>query len=103
MFKAVIFDLDGVILDSMPFHVRSWKEAFARYGYKVRAKDLYLNEGAVEADGTEQLIYEGEKSLSAERFNSILRLQQDIFCSRYAVKVKTFSSWKSSEGFLLTR
>jgi beta-phosphoglucomutase len=75
MFKAVIFDLDGVILDSMPFHVRSWKEAFARYGYKVRAKDLYLNEGAVEADGAEHL-------KEADR---------------------TFSSWKSLEGFLLTR
>lgn len=92
MFETVIFDLDGVILDSMPFHVRAWKEAFARYGYKVQDKDLYLNEGAIEADGAGNLIYEGEKPLSAESFNSILRLQQDIFCSKYAAKVKTFDA-----------
>ena len=32
---AVIFDFDGTLLDTNATHVRAWREAFARYGYKV--------------------------------------------------------------------
>jgi len=43
--NAVLFDLDGTLLDSMPYHVRAWKEAFARYGYYPDELEFYLNEG----------------------------------------------------------
>src|SRR5436853_4002394 len=30
--KAVIFDLDGTVVDSNDFHVAAWKQAFERFG-----------------------------------------------------------------------
>jgi beta-phosphoglucomutase-like phosphatase (HAD superfamily) len=30
--KALIFDLDGTIADTMPIHYTAWKNAAARYG-----------------------------------------------------------------------
>ena len=44
--KGVIFDLDGVLVDSMPSHVEAWKEVFARIaGLEVSERELYLLEG----------------------------------------------------------
>jgi len=32
---AFIFDMDGTMIDSMPFHNRSWLALFADLGYEV--------------------------------------------------------------------
>ena len=33
--KAVIFDMDGTLIDSVDGHARAWQDVFARYGYEV--------------------------------------------------------------------
>ncbi|MGI0037499.1 MAG: HAD family hydrolase [Nitrososphaera sp.] len=44
--EAIIFDLDGVLVDSMPAHVRAWQAAFeSGAGVKVTQRDIYLLEG----------------------------------------------------------
>lgn len=44
--EAVIFDLDGVLVDSMPAHVRAWQQAFGKVaGMKVTEREIYLLEG----------------------------------------------------------
>ncbi|MEI9896952.1 MAG: HAD family hydrolase [Chthoniobacter sp.] len=35
MLKAVIFDVDGTLVDSVDGHARAWVEAFAEYGYHI--------------------------------------------------------------------
>src|SRR6187402_697495 len=32
--KAVIFDVDGTLVDSVDLHAEAWKIAFARFGHK---------------------------------------------------------------------
>ena len=44
-FKAVLFDLDGTLIDSMKYHVAAWKQAFAEAGYYPDKTEFYLNEG----------------------------------------------------------
>ena len=44
--KGIIFDMDGVLVDSMPAHVRSWRSAFAEIaGITVSERDIYILEG----------------------------------------------------------
>ena len=44
--QAVIFDLDGVLVNSMPTHFQAWKAAFAKIaGLEITERDVYLNEG----------------------------------------------------------
>ena len=44
--KGIIFDMDGVLVDSMPAHVHAWKSAFAEIaGITVAERDIYLLEG----------------------------------------------------------
>ncbi len=33
--EAVIFDIDGTIIDSVPEHIRTWKSAFKKFGKDV--------------------------------------------------------------------
>lgn len=43
--RAVIFDMDGVIVDSMPYHFIAWYEALRPYGVRVSCFDVYEKEG----------------------------------------------------------
>lgn len=57
--RAVIFDMDGVLVDSMPPHVRSWVEAFSRIaGIKIERKTLYVLEGMRGAELVEKMFAE---------------------------------------------
>jgi HAD superfamily hydrolase (TIGR01509 family) len=51
MLQAVIFDLDGVIVDSHPAHQRAWKIFFRSLGKEVSDRDLtYVLEGRKRED-----------------------------------------------------
>lgn len=43
--KAVLFDMDGVIYDSMPNHANSWHNAMAKYGIDMPISGAYQYEG----------------------------------------------------------
>ncbi len=43
--RAVFFDMDGVLYDSMPAHARSWQETAKAFGLEMSERDVYLFEG----------------------------------------------------------
>lgn len=43
--EGILFDFDGVILDSMKYHYRAWRHAFAKSGAKIDEHYFYLQEG----------------------------------------------------------
>ena len=43
--KALLFDMDGVLFDSMPNHAASWIGAAAAYGLSMTRGEAYMNEG----------------------------------------------------------
>ena len=45
-FKAVLFDMDGILVDSMPYHFISWFEVLRKYGVRVTPMDIFEMEGA---------------------------------------------------------
>ena len=44
--KAVLFDMDGVIFDSMPHHAVAWVKAFADEGIDFNEYEAYKREGS---------------------------------------------------------
>ena len=48
--SAVLFDMDGVLYDSMPNHSMAWSQAMERFGMHMTPHDVYLNEGATGHD-----------------------------------------------------
>ena len=45
LIKAVFFDMDGVLYDSMPNHVQAWRETLSKWGLQVEPEYIYLMEG----------------------------------------------------------
>ena len=43
--KAVFFDMDGVLFDSMPFHALAWTRTMQNNGFDFTEYDAYMNEG----------------------------------------------------------
>src|SRR5574344_203955 len=45
-FKCVLFDMDGVLYDSMPNHAVAWQKSMKQFGINMTAADAYATEGA---------------------------------------------------------
>lgn len=43
--KAVLFDMDGVLFDSMPNHASSWAKVCTEFGLKMEPEEAYMHEG----------------------------------------------------------
>ena len=43
--KAVLFDMDGVLFNSMPNHAESWHKVMLRFGFGLSRDEAYMHEG----------------------------------------------------------
>ncbi|HHI97450.1 MAG TPA: HAD family phosphatase, partial [Thermodesulfatator atlanticus] len=77
--EAVLFDMDGVVLDSMPWHVKAWQEAFREFGLNVPEEALYLHEGAIEAETSRKIFEDQGVSPTEELFRQVLKRQRALF------------------------
>lgn len=45
MIKAILFDMDGVIVDSLHYHYLAWDKMFREHGGRVEEHTVLLHEG----------------------------------------------------------
>lgn len=64
MTKAVIFDHDGILVDSEPLHKLAWKRTFAPKGVEVTEAELNANIGRTDKIFTELIIEKHRLALS---------------------------------------
>lgn len=43
--KAILFDMDGVLFDSMPYHAEAWNKTMESRGLHLSKEEAYLHEG----------------------------------------------------------
>lgn len=43
--RGVMFDMDGVLFDSMPYHAVAWSKVCNEYGLAITQEEVYMNEG----------------------------------------------------------
>jgi beta-phosphoglucomutase-like phosphatase (HAD superfamily) len=48
--KAILFDMDGVIYDSMPFHASAWVQSMQSFGFNMTEEEAYAHEGRIGDD-----------------------------------------------------
>lgn len=77
--KAVIFDMDGVIIDSMPYHFLAWYEALRPWGIRVNCFDVYSKEGERWEKTLKGLLKRYEISPSKPLLEKIFLSRQRIF------------------------
>jgi HAD superfamily hydrolase (TIGR01509 family) len=54
--KTVLFDMDGVLYDSMPNHAVAWQESMAEFGIHMTKADAYATEGARGVDTIRMMV-----------------------------------------------
>ena len=65
--KAVFFDMDGVIYDSMGYHADAWSNAFLHFGIDFPQEKVYENEGRT-AQSTINLVFQQNEQRNATPF-----------------------------------
>ena len=80
--RAVLFDMDGVLFDSMPNHAYAWSHAMTDFGLQMRPEEVYMNEGRT-GSGTISLLaqrYWGREA-TEEECQQIYKAKSRLFDS----------------------
>jgi len=79
MIRAVLFDYDGVLVDSMPYHVAAWMEVMARYDVAISAEEIYLEEGSRTEDVAAELLRRRDRDITAALLEEIVAAKRDQY------------------------
>ena len=78
--KAVLFDMDGVLYDSMPRHAVAWRESMAHFGLVMTADDAYATEGARGIDTIVHMVKRQQKrDISLDEAQKMYDLKSKLF------------------------
>ena len=91
MIKAIIFDLDGTLVDSVKYHAEAWVKAFKEYGYDFSHEKLSQQIGK----GSEYIVGELLSSEEAEKLHSdIAKYRKQYYQDNLLEKVQPFPKVK---------
>ena len=103
--KAVIFDMDGVITDTMPYHFRAWKTVFANSGVHVTHEDIYKREGQKGIESLRELFGEKKIDFKEDMAKHLLKEKEELFKKIFKRKFisgsRSFIKKLSREGYVL--
>jgi len=77
--EAIIFDMDGVIIDSMPYHFLAWYEALRPLGVRVSCFDVYAKEGENWKKTLREFLRGADIEPTKRRLEGIFRRRKKIF------------------------
>ena len=77
--KAVIFDMDGVITNTMPYHFDAWLEVFRREGVRVNCYDIYEREGQDGLTSVKEILRQHRRKFTLRQARAILRRKETLF------------------------
>jgi beta-phosphoglucomutase len=79
--QALLFDMDGVITDSMPYHYEAWRRIFERYGIHVSREEILKREGERGLVTLETLLSGRGLELSRDEIRKALEDKEALFQS----------------------
>jgi len=77
--KAVIFDMDGVITNTMPYHFNAWQRVFSEAGIKVSCYDVYQREGQDGLTTIREIFKEKRLKFSLKSARELLLKKEILF------------------------
>lgn len=103
--STFIFDMDGVITDTMPYHFRAWRHVFASEGIKASHKDIYKREGQKGIDSVREIFSEKKRFYTEIIAKRLLRdkerLFKRIFKRKFIAGSRKFIKTCHAQGFKL--
>jgi len=84
--RAVLFDIDGTLIDSNDFHVLAWQQAFREHGIELSSDRVHAQIGK----GADMLIPALAPIADAKERESIDKRHGEIFATEYLPRTKPF-------------
>ena len=81
-FHAVLFDMDGVLINSMPAHVKSWQQVYAEYGIDIEADEIKLREGEKAQSSAKDICRKHGMSLTDTQISELVARKRKIYRSQ---------------------
>ncbi|HEX2940654.1 MAG TPA: HAD family phosphatase [Rhodopila sp.] len=85
--QAVIFDVDGTLVDSVDLHARAWHEAFADFGFQF---DTHTIRGQIGKGGDQLMPVFLSPEVLEKQGEAIDHHRADLFKQRYLGQVRPF-------------
>jgi beta-phosphoglucomutase len=79
MIKGLIFDLDGVIVDTARFHFKAWRELAAEWGYELSYKDNEQLKGVSRMDSIRKIAQWAEKDFEEEDLIKMANAKNELY------------------------
>lgn len=70
--KGIIFDLDGVIVDTAKFHYLAWRKLANRMGFDISLEQNEKLKGVSRSSSLEKILSWGNKRVSATEFDRLM-------------------------------
>ena len=77
--KSVIFDMDGVITNTMPDHFRAWKRIFDQEGVNVTQEDIYSREGQKGFQSIKEIFAKYQRPFCPDYARELLDRKEEYF------------------------
>ncbi len=90
MKKFFLFDLDGVILNSMPYHTKAMQQACFISEINISEEIILNNEGAITYELLKEIAKNSNVFLTKEKYFEIINNHKKIFIEKYAKEVKPY-------------
>jgi beta-phosphoglucomutase len=88
MIKAILFDLDGVIVDSLHYHYLAWDHMFKEIGGSVTEESIFLSEGMNSFEILPLFLKQFNIELPVEKHKKFIEDKRNYF--RQIVKLKYY-------------
>jgi beta-phosphoglucomutase len=80
MFRAVIFDFDGVITDSEVLHLRAFNKVLARYNIEIKEETYYKEYlGFTDLDCFKSVVDKNQLGLDTEQIRKLIKQKNQVF------------------------
>lgn len=70
MIEALIFDMDGILIDSMHLHASAWKTAFQEAGIEIDEREIFYLEGENDTGIVKNVM--NSKNIAPKRLDELL-------------------------------
>ncbi|MBF0523315.1 MAG: HAD family phosphatase [Candidatus Omnitrophica bacterium] len=104
--RSVIFDMDGVITNTMPDHYRCWHAIFLKHGLPATRLQVYLREGQKGIESVYEIFAEHGKKITTAEAEQILKEKEHLFKKivkqKFIIGARSLLKSLAHQGFRLS-